>query len=176
MSAALTHGHPSGYITGGVLAVLIFAILEGSTLAEALAEAKSLLVTYRGHEETLDALNQAVALSNADLPNHEAIKRLGEGWVAEEALAISVYCALVADGFEQAIVLAVNHDGDSDSTGAITGNILGAMHGTDVIPERWLEPLELRPVIEAIASDLWTCRNWSTFMDDSELWKRYPGY
>jgi ADP-ribosyl-[dinitrogen reductase] hydrolase len=174
--AEITHGHPSGYLTGGVLAVLIFVLLDGATLDAAVAQARSLLVTYRGHEETLDALNEAITLSSSGLPHHEAIEQLGEGWVAEEALAISVYCALVAESFEQGIVLAVNHDGDSDSTGAITGNLLGAMQGTGVISERWLEPLELRAVIEAVASDLWTCQTWHSSMDDSGLWERYPGY
>jgi len=121
-------------------------------------------------------LDEAIALSHSGRPHHEAIKKLGEGWVAEEALAISVYCALVADSFEQAVVMAVNHDGDSDSTGAITGNILGAMQGTRVIPERWLEPLELCGVIEAMASDLWTCQFWKSCVDNEELWERYPGY
>jgi ADP-ribosylglycohydrolase len=121
-------------------------------------------------------LDQAVTLSKSDLPHHDAIKKLGEGWVAEEALAISVYCALVAETLEQAIVLAVNHDGDSDSTGAITGNILGVMLGTNVIPERWLEPLELRVVIEEVASDLWICQHWTSLMDSEDLWERYPGY
>ena len=176
MCAGLTHGHPSGYLTGGLLAVLIFALLDGATLEEALAQTKLLLITYPGHEETLEALEQAVVLSASDVPHHEAIKQLGEGWVAEEALAISVYCALVAENFEQAIVMAINHDGDSDSTGAITGNILGAMHGTGVIPQRWLKPLELREVIEAIASDLWTCQGWTSRMDSAELWERYPGH
>jgi ADP-ribosylglycohydrolase len=176
MCAGLTHGHPSGYLTGGLLAVLIFALLDGATLEEALAQTKLLLITYPGHEETLEALEQAVVLSASDVPHHEAIKQLGEGWVAEEALAISVYCALEAKSFEQAIVMAVNHDGDSDSTGAITGNILGAMYGTGVIPQRWLKPLELREVIEAIASDLWTCQGWTSRMDSAELWERYPGH
>jgi len=176
MCAGLTHGHPSGYLTGGVLAVLVFALLDGATMVEALAQAKSLLVVYCGHQETLCALDEAVDLSTSGLPHHEVIKKLGEGWVAEEALAISVYCALVAASFEEAIILAVNHDGDSDSTGAITGNILGALHGMSVIPKHWLAPLELRPVIEAVASDLLNCRTWTSFMDDAELWARYPGY
>ncbi|SOB74903.1 ADP-ribosylglycohydrolase [Marinobacter sp. LV10R510-11A] len=153
--AALTHGHPSGYLTGGVLAAMIYALADGATLLEALEHAKILLMSHRGHGETLNALDDAVRLSKAGTSHHEAITQLGEGWVAEEALAISLYCALVAESFEQAIVLAVNHDGDSDSTGAITGNILGTMLGVNVIPQRWLKPLELKPVIEAVAEDLW---------------------
>jgi len=70
--------------------------------------------------------------------------RLGEGWLAEEALAIAVYCALVAEDFAHGVKLAVNHSGDSDSTRAMTGNILDALVGAAGIPQGWLERLELR--------------------------------
>ena len=66
--------------------------------------------------------------------------------------------------------LAVNHSGDSDSTGAIAGNLLGLMLGVAAIPERWLAGLELREEIEAVARDL------ETRFDDSPEWRqRYPG-
>lgn len=100
---------------------------------------------------------------------HEAIRVVGEGWVAEEALAISAYCSLLTKSFEQGVAVAVNHNGDSDSTGAITGNLLG------VIPNRLLVPLELKSVLETIASDLWSCRGWHSNMDDDFYWDRYPG-
>ena len=74
---------------------------------------------------------------------------LGAGWIAEEALAIGLYCALVADDFEHGVRLAITHSGDSDSTGSITGQILGARYGAGVIPQRWLDRLELREVIDA---------------------------
>jgi ADP-ribosyl-[dinitrogen reductase] hydrolase len=50
--------------------------------------------------------------------------------------------------------LAVSHSGDSDSTGAITGNILGALLGKRAIPEEWLVDLEIRKVIEETACGL----------------------
>ena len=68
------------------------------------------------------------------------------------------------------MLLAVNHSGDSDSTGAITGNILGALQGVDVIPKEWLEHLELREEVEILAGDLDT-----RFRDDDEWRRRYPG-
>ena len=37
--------------------------------------------------------------------------------MAEEALAIAVFCALAAPDFESGVLTAVNHGGDSDSTG-----------------------------------------------------------
>lgn len=176
MCAAITHGHPSGYLAAGVLAVIIYELLNGLSLIEAIAVAKQLLIAERDHQEVLAALNNAVALSQSNTPSEQAISELGEGWVAEEALAISVYCALVGNDFEQGVQLAVNHDGDSDSTGAITGNILGIIYGLDSIPARWLEPLELKSVIETVAADLWSSKQWYSYMDDEQAWQRYPGY
>ena len=85
----------------------------------------------------------------------ENIRRLGEGWVAEETLAISVYCALkYQNDFEAGVSAAVNHSGDSDSTGAVTGNILGALLGYEAIPEKYKTDLELADVILEMADDL----------------------
>jgi len=56
----------------------------------------------------------------------------------------------------EGVLLAVNHGGDSDSTGSIAGNLLGLIHGKDGIPAEWLERLQLRDVIERVTRDLWT--------------------
>lgn len=82
------------------------------------------------------------------------MERLGAGWVAEEALAIGVYAALATRRVEDALLLSVNHSGDSDSTGSICGNILGARHGDVGLPHEWLEQVEGRAVIAALADDL----------------------
>jgi ADP-ribosylglycohydrolase len=164
--SALTHGHPSGNLPAGVLAILIAALADGVSMPEALELSKNILKIAPEHEETLHALEIAEELAASARPPHEAIAALGEGWVAEEALAISVYCALVAKTFRQGVLLAVNHDGDSDSTGAITGNLLGARLGLKAIPKAWLKPLELREVITAIADDLFDCGNWPTGQPD----------
>ena len=158
--AALTHGHPTGSLTAGVLGVLIAALAEGAELCGALADSKMILKQERGHEETLRAIEHAQALAASSQSHEESINQLGRGWVAEEALGISLYCALVANDFRQGVILAVNHDGDSDSTGAIVGNLLGTMHGVAALPAAWLEPLELRGVISEMAEDLHDYVDW----------------
>ena len=152
--SALTHGHPTGALAGGAFAALIMELAKGDTLPAALATVKTLLANRPHHEEALLALESAQHLAEQNLDHSKAIRQLGQGWVAEEALAISVYCALVAHDFRQGVMLAVNHDGDSDSTGSITGNMLGVALGVDAIPAEWLEGLELREVIEEVADDL----------------------
>lgn len=162
--------------------MLILALTDGASLADALAASKAILRDEASHEETLRAIELAEELVVSGLPHEEAIARLGQGWVAEEALAISIYCSLVARNFKHGVILAVNHDGDSDSTGAITGNLLGAMLGVKAIPAEWLEPLELREVITELAEDLYAFKDWDIgeYSDNEELnqriWRKYPGF
>ena len=144
--------------------------------------AKPLLREERDHQETLRAIERAEDLAAGNVPSEKAIARLGEGWIAEEALAISLYCALAARDFRHGLILAVNHGGDSDSTGSITGNLLGTLYGVDAIPQQWLDPLELREIIAEIAEDLHDCFECplSPFGSDPEqqkhLWRKYPGH
>jgi len=48
----------------------------------------------------------------------------------------------------------VNHNGDSASTGAACGNILGALLGYHAIPAKWKDDLELADIILETADDL----------------------
>jgi ADP-ribosylglycohydrolase len=129
-------------------------------LPDAILAAKEELRKHPSHKETLAAIEKAEKLAKCRPRERTALKELGKGFVAEEALAMGLYCALCAKDFEDGIILAVNHSGDSDSTGSITGNLLGASAGVEVIPERWLAPLELRSAIEALADDLAAVPEW----------------
>lgn len=153
--AALTHGHPSGQLASGCLAQIIHEIVSGADLDTAVERAMAELARHPDHDETLRALERAEAFAAMGEGEPEEVQALGGGWVAEEALAISVFCAEVAPDLESALRLAVTHSGDSDSTGCITGHILGALHGEEAIPERWLGQLELRDVVETVATDLY---------------------
>ena len=162
--AAITHGHPSGYLSAGALALLVARILAGDGLEAALRTVRRELTRHPGHEECSAALSAALDLWRGDLPLvPETVELIcgcgpgGGGWVGEEALAIAVFCSLAAGrDFSRGVLLAVNHSGDSDSTGAVTGNILGALLGRDAIPAHWLERLELREVVEGMAEGLYS--------------------
>ena len=88
----------------------------------------------------------------------DAIRELGEGWVAEETLAIALYCCFKyfgrENGFEKALIASVNHSGDSDSTGAVTGNIMGAIVGYKNIPNKFKDNLEMHDVILEISKKM----------------------
>ncbi len=152
--AALTHGHTTGWLASGTMAQIIAGLMTGLDLEPAIERAMSELAGYPEHEETLNALDHALAFEALGLGNAEEVECLGGGWVAEEALAIGVFCSMISSDFESAVRLAVTHSGDSDSTGSITGQIMGTLHGVDVIPAKWLKKLELRDVIDRVACDL----------------------
>ena len=171
-AAAVTHGHELGYIPSAALVHIVCQLASAEkpdVFAAVLSsmEAMPKLFPEAGFMRYyLDLMDKAIDLSQKDVDDRNAIRQLGEGWVAEETLAIAVYCAIKhADSFEDAIVASVNHDGDSDSTGAVTGNILGTALGYTSIPDHYLEKLELRDIIEEISEDLYNDCQMSEYSD-----------
>ncbi|MEV0245327.1 ADP-ribosylglycohydrolase family protein [Nocardia sp. NPDC050712] len=162
-AAALTHGHPSGWLPAGALAVIVYELVRGTDLRAAVHRARAELRKYERHEETSAALDAALRLADRvgpRPPRPEDLETLGPGWIGPEALAIGVYAALAAQtaggSAEQilrtGILLAVNHSGDSDATGAICGSILGACFGASAIPRPW-RGVDVGTVIEGLAGD-----------------------
>lgn len=159
--AAITHGHSLGYMPAAAVTHIISRILtdENPDLKEIVLDARDMMEQIfagdRHQEELIRIMNLAVELSENAADDLENIHALGEGWVAEETLGISLYCALrYKDDFSAGIIASVNHKGDSDSTGAVTGNILGALLGYSAMEEKWKENLELKDVILEMADDL----------------------
>ena len=160
-AAALTHGHPLGWMPAAALVQIIHEISQdnASPLEAAQHTLKAISESYPESKErdTLILLTEkAICLASEHTSDIQAIHQLGEGWVGEEALAIAVYCAIRHSGdIDRTLIAAVNHKGDSDSTGAIAGNIVGAQVGLSGIPAKYTEHLELRDLIIKVADDLW---------------------
>ena len=174
-AAALTHGHPLGWMPGAALAQIVHEVSQdGTALEDAAAHALDTIdevwpeCGHRAFFRNLmeKAVNLAAKVGD-DLP---AIHQLGEGWVGDEALAIALYCALKYPGdMDKALIASVNHNGDSDSTGAVAGNIVGAQVGLSGIPAKYRERLELYDLIVEVADDLW--RDGPEDEDDA-VWKQ----
>lgn len=154
--AAVTHGHELGYIPAAQLAYIVALAVEGESLPYAVEKSRvamKRLFPHAVHLSEADRLTEkAVDLAMSDVGDRDAVAALGEGWVGEEALAIAVYCALRhGEDIGAALAAAVNHSGDSDSTGAVTGNILGAFFGERAVPRRFTERLELADLLKESA-------------------------
>ncbi|MBO3733241.1 ADP-ribosylglycohydrolase family protein [Glycomyces niveus] len=148
----MTHGHPTAGASAGAFAMIVAHLMNGETPQRAVSAA---LLHLRGgidRSETADALQQAFKLAGNIPPGPNTCAPLGEGWVAEEALAIAVYCFLGTDDVRKGLTAAVSHSGDSDSTGAILGNLYGAAYGHAALPKEWASQVEGREVIHALAN------------------------
>ena len=148
--AAQTHGHPSGYLSAGAIASIIRNLLGGLGPDRCVERSIEIARNWPGADETVAAMDHARELARQPTVDHaSAVAQLGEGWVGEEALAIGLYSALVASDFADAVRIASNHGGDSDSTASIAGQIYGAWKGLAGIPHTWIRRLDaLDPLLD----------------------------
>lgn len=154
---AITHGHPTAIHAAGAMALLIYNIIEGMDLMEATLDVVKELKKHEDSKDCVAKLEEAIYLHEKRYPYMRALTRLGTGREAIEILGIGVYCSLTyQNNIVKALRLAVNHSGDSDSTGSVTGNILGAYLGKDALPKEWLGKIQLAHEIEELARDLYT--------------------
>lgn len=181
-AAALTHGHQLGYLPAAVLTHMIYELAGNEELSVSKAVDHAISVVEQLYPEAdqmqvlKDLVQKACQLAEQNLADTKAIAQLGAGWVAEETLAIAIYCALKYENdFDRALIASVNHSGDSDSTGAVTGNILGAKLGLEGIPEKYINNLELCDLIMEVADDLHhDCRITELDTDQDPVWvKKY---
>jgi len=87
-------------------------------------------------------------------PN-EALAELGTSYLMCETVPSAFYCfSKYFDSPEKAVIEAVNAGGDTDSIACITGALCGARHGIGLFPQRWIEGLENREMIERLAEKM----------------------
>lgn len=176
-AARITHLHPLGFMPSALLNDILMQVLSGEIENGQKLEDIVKVALERLHSIQSETNNnmtygelwplevtklenvvlKALMFAKTSMPDVEAIERIGGGWTGHEALAIAIYSAVKhCDNFEDAIVSSVNHSGDSDSTGAICGNIMGTLLGRSAIPDYYTKDLELLEIIEEIALDLFT--------------------
>ncbi|HEU4666731.1 MAG TPA: ADP-ribosylglycohydrolase family protein [Arthrobacter sp.] len=177
-AASLTHGHPAARQSAGIFSLLIHRLVTGEGLREAAAAVAAHSRTLNEVAPELpERLDSALRLAGKGaVTPEELMHALGEGRAAEEALAVALYAVLatapgpgIADGdhhgtddagadtlparhFREALALAVNHGGNSDSTGSLAGNILGAFYGEECLPADWLGSLEAPEAVRGMAN------------------------
>ena len=176
-AAAITHGHSLGFLPGALQAHIIRRIVEDdASIPEAVKDAMSALkeeypsIFHLPH--MIRRMEKALSLAeDPGVDDLSGIHQLGSGSVGDEALAIAVFCALRhSDDFGAAVTAAVNHSGDSDSTGAICGNIVGAKLGYDAIPACWKgENLELHDLICSLSDTLCTDEHIAYWTHHTEI-------
>lgn len=159
-AAAITHSHQSGYLSAGYFAALIALLVSGEKLESAAVQILELLRSYPRHEEVLEHVDRALNMAAGGIAvTPERLEQMGVKWpgaTGEEALAMSLFCALrFQENYRAGVLAAVNHSGDSDSTGTIVGQILGLLNGLEALPKDWIGKLKMADVVRTMAADLY---------------------
>ena len=158
-AAAITHGHPLGYLSSALLVHILNKCIFGDMkdlskiIQNSVDEFSKAFSSAPFIDELKNIVAEAIKCSNNTSGDIQNIAKLGEGRSAEEVLAISVYCALrYKNDFSKGIISAVKHTGNITGTGEITGQILGAYLGESKINNEWKTNLELFDLIQETAN------------------------
>ncbi len=181
LQAALTHGHPTALAASDLTAYAVRVSRDGAALSDVPEMLRERCHTQRevyhgdwlgdlwqrpgvdspaafiarGWDEcrmVLDRLDDALRHWNlADDP----CGLTGDGWIAEEALATALLCAVrFADDPVGALARAAMTSGDSDSIACLAGAFIGASRGMSAWPTDWARRIEYRDQLATLGR-LW---------------------
>ena len=170
-TSALTHGHVTGQLANAAWAEMRVDVAAGNELAACATRIAETYAQLHGGEETARAINAALVAPRGG--SAETVESLGSGWTAEEALSIALYSCVAGKSFEESLAIAVTHGGDSDTTGAIAGNMLGLLDPAAVLQHRWAEIVEGSDIVLRLVRDF-DCLSADIDSSD-ELFELFPG-
>ncbi len=163
-AVALTHGNPTAFLSGSVLAHIISKLLRNpkAPLKKVALEAVEAMKEEFGHQysqayDIATLVRHAITYSETrDARPVEVMEKL-DCDDADQVLAGALYACLVSqDDFDRAMIVAVNHSGRSAAVGAIAGAILGIRLGEEALPDFYIECLEPAETLRELADDLYT--------------------
>lgn len=139
MQARLSHGEPSAVAAAQVVALTVHtALYEGDITAEFPPE-----VTDAKMRDAWDCMHRNLQRGSA-LPAHLRDVDMA-GW--KTVAAAHAIAFLYRDDPETGIAMAAASGRDTDTVASITGAILGAAHGFDALPTRWIDRLALKDAL-----------------------------
>ncbi len=148
LSARITHNHPEG-LAGAVAQATAVGLAFQYGLSDEPIEldrfldriTAQVIDTDKRFGEYLDDIKSISRGSMLEVI--EAITgRYGLSLRAIESVPAAIGAFVLTDSFRDAVVLAVNLGGDTDTIGAMAGAVAGAYYGYGQIPKEWLNHLE----------------------------------
>jgi ADP-ribosylglycohydrolase len=153
ISGRITHAHPAAdaaSVAGAYAVKLALDRVEPGEMFEPLLE-----VTQGISQEFTHALESSYKTAYSSIRDEEGLKKLGQGWYADETFALAYFCILrYPNDYKKAIQTAVNITGDSDSVASVAGGILGARLGIDAVPISWIKALKDKEILEEMVGPL----------------------
>ncbi len=153
-ASRLTHAHPRCQLACVALMEVVASLTRGEALEAAMLDAfdtdfeRHIDKFYPSEQETFAPMLAAGWVSG--LKNTPAESVSSGGYVLDTLVA-SLWCAARAETYADGVLAAVNLGGDTDTTGAVTGALLGIRFGPAAIPTEWIESLSRVDDIQQLA-------------------------
>lgn len=154
-TAFLTHGGAEAVITTGAFSALVALLSEGLPLRDAVLRIASFTRREEGGEITAQRLELALSEADSERLPIESIRNLCDSKHAAGILAVAVYCLLKTDNLRSAVIMACNHDDDSNSCGTVCGSLAGTIYGVGALPPEWLNTLECFDLLVGMGNSLY---------------------
>lgn len=149
-SSRTTHGAREAVDACRFFAALIVGAIQGRSREALLTPGFTPLEDGWSH----DPLAPAVAeIANGGYLSKEPPAIEGSGYVVR-SLEAALWALANTDSFEEGALRAVNLGDDADTTGAIYGQLAGALYGVEAIPASWRARLAQRDLLERYADAL----------------------
>lgn len=144
-----THANPRCLIACGIYAQIVFNVLKGQVITDAIHEGvANSLDFYQKNFDFAEYLDEFSTLTDIEQMKLDQVK--SSGYVVDTLYAV-LWCLLHYDNYQATILAAVNLGDDTDTIAAIAGGIAGLSYGIDAIPDDWLQALAKKDYIEQLA-------------------------
>lgn len=155
-SSVITHRHPAALAGAVGAAYAVKLALDGVHPADM---PRDVAAFTDGMSDDFTQAMHKIGHVVGWINDEQALAHLGEGWVAEEAVALALFCVLrYPDDYAKCVRRAVNLTGDSDSVACIAGGIQGARLGLDAIPADWRDRCEDADDLRQLAARMHAAR------------------
>lgn len=152
LHTAILNSGQSSKTTHGSIECIEACMLFGEILHKALAGGpkENILVDFITPVKSPNIL----AIKNAEYLDNTEDEIDGSGYVVK-SLEAALWCFHKTSNFRDAVLMAANLGNDADTTAAIVGQVAGAYYGAKEIPANWVEMLDQRDTIIALADSLY---------------------
>ena len=155
-SSAVTHWDRRATVGAAALNLAIAGLLQGLPRPEAVTQAADRVAGL--NEDVCAVLRRKlvdagqVPICHSDCCEESPLDALKPTGYVLDTLEAAFACLLQVDGFEETLVAVVNLGEDADTVGAVCGALAGAAYGLSAIPARWLDALEDKERLIALAA------------------------
>ncbi len=148
--SSITHGHFRSVFACFIYVVFAIQLIKGKNKKEAYSHMQNVALEYAEKQgfnpKEIELFNRV--LKN-DISKYSEEKIASSGYVLH-SLEASLWCFLNSETYPEAVLKAVNLGEDTDTTGAITGGLVGIYYGYESIPQEWLDVLVRKNDIEEL--------------------------